>query len=248
METFAEMKNCKKIAEGLLDIFYPPRCLFCGRSMLDEPGRHICAFCLGLIDLVRSPRCRKCGCALDPAAGAEDRICGACLKKAPFFDSAESAVYYREPAAGLLHRLKYHGDTTVIGGIEEIMRSVEVSERFHQCDIIIPVPLHPRRLKDRGLNQSLVLASAVFKEYRYKIVPDALKRIKNTKPQTGLDGRARRKNLRNVFQVKNVETIAGKNICVVDDVFTTGTTINECSKTLKKAGARSVHAWVFYRV
>ncbi|PIE65149.1 MAG: amidophosphoribosyltransferase [Desulfobacterales bacterium] len=245
---FSCSETMASVVKGLLDLVYPPACLLCKQNTLDEKGAHLCSRCSGFVTYIKSPRCQKCGCALEPAAGLEDRICGNCLRKPPAFDSVESLVCYREPVSGLLHRLKYHGDTSVISGICELASVVTVSEQIRQCDLIIPVPLHRKRLKQRGLNQSLVLAAAIFQKEKSRIVPDLLIRKKNTKSQTGLDGAARRKNLRNVFQVKNVERIVGKRICVIDDVFTTGTTINECAKTLKKAGAKQVHAWTFSRV
>jgi ComF family protein len=110
------------------------------------------------------------------------------------------------------------------------------------------VPLHRSRLRSRGLNQSLVLARRFFAAERDKIVVDLLVRLKKTIPQTGLDGIQRRRNLKGAFAVARPEEVRGRTVLVVDDVFTTGTTLAECSRTLKAAGAAQVHVWTVARV
>ena len=140
-----------------------------------------------------------------------------------------------KPVVELLHRLKYKKDTSVSGSFREIMAATEMMASVPVCDLIVPVPLYRARLRKRGLNQSLVLAT-FFPGGKDKIVRDLLVRVKDTSPQTGLNGIERRRNLKGAFAVNQEVPVKGKKILLVDDVFTTGTTVSECSKTLKKIG------------
>ncbi|MBI5556992.1 MAG: ComF family protein [Deltaproteobacteria bacterium] len=115
-------------------------------------------------------------------------------------------------------------------------------------DRIIPVPLHMNRLRQRGFNQSLLLARAFFPDQRNKIIKTALRRQRDTIAQTGLTGLSRRKNLRDAFVVEKKDDVSGKKILLIDDVFTTGTTVNECARVLKQAGAERVDVLTLARV
>jgi ComF family protein len=132
--------------------------------------------------------------------------------------------------------------------IAELIGKRPARQSASEGDYIIPVPLFVSRLKMRGLNQSLILANMIFSTEKEKIATDLLVRIKNTAAQSGLSGAERRKNLQAAFEVRNSKLVAGKNIYLIDDVFTTGSTVNECAKTLKKCGVASVHVWTFARV
>ncbi len=114
---------------------------------------------------------------------------------------------------------------------------------FREPDIILPVPLHISRLRSRGFNQALLLARVCFPEWQGKIQPDLLHRHKPTIPQTSLSGKARRNNLKGAFSVSDPGLVAGRKILLIDDVFTTGATLNECAKTLSKAGAAEIEAF-----
>lgn len=117
-----------------------------------------------------------------------------------------------------------------------------------QPDLIVPVPLHPQRLKERGLNQSVALARLFFPGSLRHLHPDVLVRKRNTPAQTSLNGLARRKNLRGAFAVAENALVQGRTVCLVDDVYTTGTTVSECSRTLLQAGAREVVVLTLARV
>lgn len=119
---------------------------------------------------------------------------------------------------------------------------------FADCRWIVPVPLHRQRLRRRGLNQAAILAAHFFADRRKDILFDGLVRVRNTLPQAGLDGVARRKNLRGAFQVTKAQQIDGAVVCLVDDVFTTGTTAGECSRALCAAGAETVKVLTLARV
>ncbi len=172
----------------------------------------------------------------------EDRFCGPCLSAAPAYDSARSLVRYAPPVSTLLHRLKFHGDVSAARALASLGSPV-----VPPFDLLLPIPLHPARLRARGINQSLVLARRFFPDYQRSIAVDLLVRIKDTVPQLGLDGRQRRRNLHGAFGVTDAAALHGRSVCLVDDVFTTGTTLLECAKTVRKAGAARVDAWTVAR-
>jgi len=160
---------------------------------------------------------------------------------------ARAVTFYAAPVSTLLHRLKYEFDTTAVPPLLKIAQTFDFSP-FETCDIIIPVPLHPRRLKMRGLNHALVLARLFFPNKKEFVYNNILVRTLDTTSQTTLNGAARRKNLKAAFSVENKDVIEGMSVCLVDDVFTTGTTITECSKALKEAGATKVKVLTMARV
>ena len=233
---------------GLLELLYPYICKCCGKGLLKSGTKFICGECLSKVNFICSPLCLRCGRQLDQAAGMEDRHCGDCLAQPPHFSSARSAGLYRPPLASLLHRLKYQADTTVRGALAEVIAAGAKAINGIDVDLVAPVPLHRRRLKERGLNQSLEIARIAFPDLRQKIVPNLLIRTKNTKPQTELDGIARRRNLKDAFTVNQTNLVKNKKIVLVDDVFTTGTTVGECSRMLKKAGASEIFVFTVARV
>ena len=235
------------LIKGGADILFPRRCAACGKKLLGEFERSICSDCRSDISFLHHPLCRICGMEL---AGDKERkhICGGCLGYPPPFAMARSVVRYSRPVRKLLHRLKYSADTSVMPGIAELTSRFDMTP-FDQCDCIIPVPLHLKRLRRRGLNQSVLLAKNIFpREVQAILQADFLIRTKNTAPQTTLNGVKRRKNLTGAFVVAEKANIEQKTICLVDDVFTTGTTVSECSRVLCRKGAREVRVLTFTRV
>jgi len=181
----------------------------------------------------------------DSAEG--DHICGVCLRKVPSFTSARGIARYQDPVADLLHRLKYQSDYTVLPALLEIVKMND-PVLISQDDRIIPVPLHSRRLRFRGFNQALLLADLFFPNGQKVLLRNVLQRVRNTEAQTGLNGAARRKNLKNAFAVCDPCKVRHRKIFLVDDVYTTGTTVSECSRVLLAAGAREVHVLTLARV
>ncbi len=147
-------------------------------------------------------------------------------------------VIYGEAVAEAIHLFKYSGKADWAVPLGRLMAS-RVGE-FGSVDAIVPVPLHPRRLREREFNQSLLLAWEVGKRCGAPVLADHLRRLRWTKPQVELSGGERRKNVRRAFGVHNTHGIQGRSILVVDDVLTTGATVNECAHALKRAGARKV--------
>jgi len=227
------------------DLLFPPFCPVCSIP-LHELQNGLCVHCRQDIPLIRSPLCTVCGREMrDSAEG--DHICGNCLHKSPFFTSARGVVRYQDPVVNLLHRLKYQTDYSVLPALQEIV-GMMAPVRISQNDRIIPVPLHKRRLRFRGFNQSLLLADLFFPKQHKLLLRNILQRIRNTDPQTGLNGIARRKNLKDAFLVCEPSRVRSRKIFLIDDVFTTGTTVSECSRVLLAAGASEIHVLTLARV
>lgn len=230
---------------ALKDLFFPPRCTVCGDTgaWIED---NLCSACERLIGQPHSPYCLVCGRGfLDP--GADDHICGECLTSPPMFSLARSLVYYDEPVRKLLHNLKYNFDTTALAPLLKIARGCNYSV-FESADFFLPVPLHPSRLRQRGVNHAQLVAQLLFPDRKEEILVDTLIKHRNTPSQTSLDRTGRKANIRATFSVKLPKYLKNKKICLIDDVYTTGATVGECSKTIKKAGAAEVMVLTFARV
>ncbi|MEN8257114.1 MAG: ComF family protein [Thermodesulfobacteriota bacterium] len=223
--------------QALADLCFPPHCLCCATPLPWAGKIEICPTCLPKLDSMTTPHCPVCG-VMYAKSGGGSHICGLCLEKKYAFDRARSVFCYNEEIGTLIHSLKFAGKKTGLRTMATLAGNSSLNG-LNTPDIIVPVPLHLDKLRSRGFNQSLLLAKVLFPEQKEKI-GNYLIRSRPTQPQTGLKGDERRKNVVGAFALPKPETVAGKKICLVDDVFTTGTTVNECAKTLKKAGAASV--------
>ena len=230
------------------DLLFPTICVSCGKPV--SGSLSLCERCLAEVRYLGSPLCCRCG-TLFVAGDGGDHLCGNCLAKPPPFILARSLVLYAPPVSTLLQRLKFGGDRTVLSTLMHLAVPFDFT-LFASCDLIVPVPLHRKRLRERGLNQSLLLAHAFFPQEGQAIRPEILIRTRETVPQTRLGGKERRKNLRDAFAVSRDADIKGKGVCLVDDVFTSGATVIECAGTLIRAGAREVKvvtmAWAVERM
>ncbi len=236
----------KKLTQGGLELLFPPKCLYCSEHLdLVEDHGFLCRSCYEEIEYISSPLCLSCGVGFYDWNG-KDHLCGECLKQRPAYQAARAVAVYGPVVQYLLHRLKYSGDSAVLPAIRRIAGRVDNS-LLAASELIIPVPLHKKRLQQRGLNQSLILARLFFPDDRNKIDYTLLLRVQDTVPQTSLDGEQRRKNLRGAFKVSAPAQINNKSICLVDDVLTTGTTVSECSRALINAGAKEVKVLTFAR-
>lgn len=227
------MVKVKEIFSASLDLLFPPTCSCCKKRIMDS-STPLCIDCFEKLKFIKKPYCSRCG-SVFPGVG-ENHLCGLCLQSSWFFDKTRSLFAYEETIARLISDLKYAGKSTGLKTFRWLSKQSAILDDLNTPDIILPVPLHPKRLRKRGFNQALVLAKTIFPEEKIKIKYDVLIRKDNTLSQTGLSGKERRRNLRNAFYVKKPSEIAGKNVLILDDVFTTGSTGNECAKALKKAG------------
>ncbi len=238
------MKRIREIFTASINLLFPPTCS-CGKNMTRSGDRPLCRECFAQLKFIKPPYCSCCGGAF-PCDG-ENHLCGICLKSTWVFDRARSLFSYEKIIAKLIHDLKYSGKTTGLKPLKWASKRSTVLNDLHTPDLIIPVPLHIKRLRKRGFNQALVFTRSLFPGEKKKIKYNILTRKTDTPSQTGLSGRERRINLRNAFVVKKVEEVTGKNILLVDDVYTTGSTANECAKALKAAGCRKIEVLTICR-
>jgi len=227
-----------------LNLLFPPLCLCCDKAV-EVHGPPLCPACLADLQPIQSPYCSCCGRAF--SGQGNNHLCEHCLRRGWNFHLARSLFLFEERIAHLIHQLKYQGKITVVRAIRPLARESKLLADLHSADLIMPVPLHLNRLRRRGFNQSTLLARACFPGERKKICSGILIRATDTPSQTGLNGKERRKNLRNAFGVTDKEAIRGRNIILVDDVFTTGSTINECAGVLRRAGAGRIEALTICR-
>jgi len=229
-----------KTMKLLLDLLYPRRCLGCGVSS-PETFRYVCWDCWSDAARVEAPFCDLCG---DPVAGAVDHgfICYSCSAEKPAFDGARSAARYDGVVGEALRQLKYEKALWLAPDMAKLLHNC-VDAEYPGCtfDVLVPVPLHHVRRRARGYNQSAVLAHELGRRIGGPSVPGLLKRIRPTATQTNLTAKQRLSNVVGAFQYGREKRLAGRRVLLVDDVMTTGATVNACAKTLKEGGAVSVH-------
>lgn len=235
-----------RLLEPFWDLILPERCRICEISLPRYSPKGICSGCLSRIEYMGSGICRRCGTLLvsNEAAGS---LCGGCIRNPPYWDIARSVVRYGPEVRQLLFRLKYRTDTTVLPALSTIIQPV-LATFDQQWEHILPVPLYRSRLQQRGMNQAMLLAVMLFPDDKKRIDPHLLRRNRATASQTGLNGAERRRNLRGAFGLTDPGSIAGKRVVIVDDVFTTGSTVMECAKVVRKAGAAEIGVITFARV
>ncbi len=230
--------------QAVARLCFPPSCLACG-LFLDNAELLFCPDCLQKIRFIAPPFCLICG---RPFAAGDNHLCGLCLKKPWHFRMARAIFLYDETVAKPLLSFKFRGRKAGLPTFQRLKEQSFCCRDLVRPDLIIPVPLHPKRLRSRGFNQALLLARRFFPEEGEKIVTGILQRRRDTPAQTGLDGAARRKNMRDAFVVDQRERVSGRAIILVDDVFTTGSTVNECARVLMAAGAARVDVLTLARV
>lgn len=221
----------------LVDLLFPPRCAGCGR-----PGALFCTPCWHRVQPLRGPYCSRCGHPL-PSTGSP---CPACARlPLAFLDKARAAALYTSPLREAVHALKYRG-VARLGLLfgEYMARRLRVAV----FDVVVPVPLHPVREARRGYNQATLLAQAIASHWNRPLVLSALARVRETSPQVTLDLLARRANVHAAFACVDPAGIAGRTVLLVDDVMTTGSTLDACAAALKAAGAKRVLGFALARV
>lgn len=235
----------KNIFNIITNLIFPPRCLNCGEELYNKTG--LCIKCFKKLNFITSPKCDICGYPFEIDM-SEDKnlICPNCLKKNFKFNKARSVFTYNDITKKLILAYKHSRHIELAPFFSKIMLQAG-SELLKETDLIIPVPISKLRLIKRGYNQSSLLAKHIGKHKKIKVSFNNLIRYKHTAYQGNMHIKQRRENVRNAFVIKNANKIRNKNILLIDDVFTTGATINECIKTLKKAGANKVFALTIAR-
>jgi len=237
-------------------LLFPPRCMVCGEFMVEDregilassAPSDICSACWeGFVSLPPA-HCSRCGRPFQTSL-ASVHTCATCLEKTPAFDQALAAGLFQGALRSAIHDFKYRARVELVSPLAKFMTR-ELSAPFFppELDLILPVPLHWRRLRERGFNQALLLARTLYRAWKDRIRFDILRRIRWTEPQVNFSGQERRRNVLRAFAVSNPEIVLDKSVILVDDVFTTGATANECARVLKKAGAASVMVLTLARV
>lgn len=230
----------KQMARQALDLLYPRVCAGCGGPVGAEE-HHVCWNCSADMPYVRSPFCARCG---DPVDGRVDHsfVCYSCSDREPWFDLARSAVRFRELPQKLIRALKYDAALWYRMDLAHWLRSCWESQfREVEVDAVACVPLHATRVRERGYNQARVLGVLLARRLGKPFIPGCLQRIRMTPTQTHLTAPQRAANVRGAFKAKNPVWVSGLRIVLVDDVMTTGATVNECARALKEAGAARVY-------
>lgn len=235
-----------KFVNILLDLLLPPRCPVSG-EIVDAPGL-MAPSIWSKLSFIEAPYCHGCGVpfSFDMGAGA---ICAPCAAMPPIYTQARSALVYDDASRDLILAFK-HGDR-----LDSVPALVPIMTRagmalITQADYLVPVPLYRWRLLRRRYNQALLLAYGIGKAAQKSVLPDSLYRVRSTPVQGHMKVDARARNVKNAFAVreKDKAKVTGKNILLIDDVYTTGATVGECAKALLKAGAAQVNVLTLARV
>lgn len=241
-----------RAAESLFTALFPSDCRLCGTPLVNISRLPVCGDCLHDLRPLAVGTCSVCGEALvSPYAVSSEQAeprCGICRRSAPPFAKAAAYGSYAGGLRDLVHLLKYENVRPAANVLGRMLAEVIAGLRpgFGDDVLIVPIPLHPRKLRQRGFNQSELIARAGLRFHpageQARLCPDVLERRRETQSQIGLTRHQRRENIRGAFAVAKPNEVEGRGVLLVDDVFTTGTTASECARMLRRAGATRV--WV----
>jgi ComF family protein len=238
------------VFKSLMDLIYPPRCPICGVFLMERADQQAFGFCKACFEgftEITSPICPTCGRPFVTTEGG-DHHCEECLRSRPFYDIARAPYIYAGSLMSAIHAFKYSGKTHLTNSLGALLSAFSKPWLEAMTDLMVmPVPLHPKRLRERGFNQSLLLARHVAAGLRSDLDFLSLRRVKYTEPQTGLKSDERHKNVRGAFEVVDRSAVRKRSIVLVDDVATTGSTLNDSARALKSAGANEVYGLVLAR-
>ena len=231
--------------DAVLDLLLPPTCEVCDAPLPGAEERALCAACRATMSPPSAPLCAICGVPLDAAV---DGPCATCRSVPPAFATARAAAVYQTGGADALgravQRLKYDRRRALAAPLGRLMAA---RYPFPRAALVVPVPLHVRRLRVRGFNQAELLATVVGRRCGVVVATDVLVRRKATVAQPGLGAAARRANLRDAMCVVDPARVAGRHVVLVDDVLTTGAMADACARVLRAAGARRVDVFTLGR-
>jgi len=225
---------------GITSLIYPPACTICSASV--DIGEYLCAECEAKVTRIVPPFCAKCS---EPFGGAITTMfaCANCAHRKLYFEAAVSAYRARGIVRHVILNFKYGRQIHLRHLVARWLVAAYDDERLRErrFDAIIPVPLHPARQRERGFNQAELLAEWLSDHLSLPLQP-ALQRIHYTTTQTAFDRSERMQNLRGAFRLRKKADVRRLRVLLIDDVLTTGSTLSECARVLKEAGARSVYA------
>ena len=249
------LNHCLIIKQWLFSrLLFKQSCLLCKSANGGDIG--LCVSCQNSLPRHSLQHCPQCA-----LISFNSQLCGHCLKSPPDFDITKALFTYNFPLDGLLQRYKY-GSMLSLGKSFARLMTDNMLRNYHQnkhlknstIDLIIPMPMHPKRLQVRGFNQALEISKLISKQLNIPLDYSTLIRNKFTPPQTSLSLKDRVKSIRGVFSIKELQEnqlqmlpLTGLRVALFDDVMTTGASLNELAKTVKKAGASHVECWVLAR-
>lgn len=243
------MEN-QTMIKRILNIIYPRRCVLCLSSSrsTDTAAIELCEGCQNDLQLMTNA-CFQCGISLQNTH--ENQLCGQCLQKPPAYDQVISVYHYQQPLVWLIQQMKFHKKILLAHLLAQLMAR-RLHQRFNNQtlsipDAIIPVPLHHKRQHERRFNQAEELANVIAKALHCQVDSHYIERHLNNQQQSGLDAKQRKKNVKGVFRVKNKKKDLYQHVAIIDDVMSTGSTVNEITKVLKKSGIEKVDVWVLAR-
>src|SRR5215510_11808073 len=229
-----------ELLQAAVSLLYPATCTICGKNV--RAGEYLCNGCEAKIVRIVAPFCETCS---EPFEGSitSTFTCANCAHRTIYFDAAVAAYRGRGIVREIIHEFKYARQIHLRHLVARWLRDALDDERLRDVslDVLVPVPLHPARERERGFNQASLLAELLSTHSSIRSKP-VLERIRYTTTQTALDRAERMENLHNAFRLRKNADVRGLRVLLIDDVLTTGSTLSECARVLKRAGATSVHS------
>ncbi|MBU6418322.1 MAG: ComF family protein [Proteobacteria bacterium] len=236
----------KPLFRWVLDSVLPPSCLVCDKTV--EAQGQLCLKCFTTANFVTAPLCACCGVPLPFAEdGAKEHLCDACEVSPPAFTMARAALRYDDTAKKIIMPLKYGDQSEAAAGLARLMRRPG-EEMLQSANLLVPVPLHAARLRQRRYNQAAVLAIALARLTGRPLGLDVLRRWRATRKLEGLSAAERRVELMDAISLRQGAEVLGKRVLLIDDVMTTGATAHQCAKALREGGAARVDVLTVARV
>ena len=239
----ATLYNIKKLANQMLDLVFPPACLLCSAPVMVVHS--LCSDCWSKITFISDPLCSICGVPF-PVALEDEHICYICAENKPIYTMARAVVRFNDTTAQLIHNFKYYDRMDYAVLMASLMCKYHDAQLYN-AQVITAVPMHPKRLRERQYNQSGLLAKHIAGIIGVRFVPDLLIKTKHTPSQSGLTAEARKENIKDTFIMNPKFKLRNQRIIMVDDVITTGATMNECARVLASNGNNQAIALAFAR-
>jgi ComF family protein len=233
------LEPVRRILASLTGAVYPGLCPLC-QTPLEKADARFCAPCEASLIPLGPPRCPKCG---EPFAAPDtgDHLCGNCSRRKPPFAHARAFGLYQGALAEGIKRLKFSNHFTLVRRLAVLLEQAFIAEMSGAAyDLIIPVPLHRKRLRQRGFNQAILIALPLARHHHLRLDHHNLVRVRDTPPQYGLSRHQREQNVKGAFSLQAPKAIAGRRVLLVDDILTTGATARECARTLRRAKAANI--------
>ena len=228
--------NMSSLTDKILNWLYPPACIACKVMLPVNLGNfYICERCEPLFERVEYPICNKCGQNLN----AEDENCASCFGKSFYFESNVSTFVYDELMRDLLHDMKFRNKKRIAAGLGLLWaKCIEMPDGEY---LLTWLPMHQKKQKERGFNQAEVMAKEIAKAHGVSC-RNIIRRVIDTPAQSGLHPKLRQENVKGVFEINRGQSLQGSSVVVIDDIFTTGASLNECARVLKENGAKVIYA------